>query len=178
MGALLLAVLGGIAAQGHANVSDFPSLEVATQLVHLVSVAIWIVGLAMVALVHLRLPRLAPEAGRRLASKVLARFSRVALVAVAVAVLTGVIRSLGELSDPAELWETSFGQSILIKLALLFPIAALALSNRRSSSPCGGCGAPTATLRLVRRLAGAELLLSLAIVVVASVLVAQVPGAS
>ena len=179
MGALLLAVLGGIAAQGHANVSDFSSLEVATQLVHLVSVAIWIVGLAMVALVHLRLPRLAPEAGGRLASKVLARYSRVALVAVTVAVITGVIRSLAEVSDPAELWETSYGQSILIKVALLIPIAALALYNRKVIVALRPVRSPNdATLRLVRRLAGAELVLSVAIVVVASVLVAQVPGAS
>ena len=179
MSALLLAVLGGIAAQGHANVSDFSALQVATQLVHIVSVAVWIVGLAMVALVHVRLPRLAPGAGAGLAAKVLARYSRIALVAVGVAVITGVIRSLAEVDDPAQLWGTSYGQSILIKVALLLPIGALALYNRKvivALRPVRNPNPPT--LRLVRRLAGAELVLSLAIVVVASVLVAQVPGAS
>ena len=124
-------MLGGIAAQGHANVADLPTFEVATQLVHIASVSVWIVGLAMVALVHFRLPRLAPAAGPRLASAVLARYSRVALVAVALAVVTGVIRSLAEMDDPVELWDTSYGRSVLIKVALLLPVAALALYNRK-----------------------------------------------
>ena len=38
---------------------------------------------------------------------------------------------MGELSDPAQLWDTSYGRSILIKLALLAPIALIALYNRR-----------------------------------------------
>jgi copper transport protein len=178
MGGLLLAVLGGIAAQGHANVADRAWLQVGAQLVHMVSVAVWIVGLAMVAIVHLRLPRLAPERGSALAARVLARYSKVALVAVAVAVATGVIRSLAELDDPRELWDTSYGRSVLIKVALLVPIAALALYNRKVIEALRPVRRPNAaTTRLVRRLAGAELALSMAIVVVASVLVAQVPGA-
>ena len=179
MGALLATVLGGIAAQGHASVDDFSTLQVAVQLVHIVAVAVWIVGLAMVALVHFRLPKLAPGAGPGLAAKVLARYSKVALVAVAVAILTGVVRSLGELDDPAELWNTSYGQSILIKISLLIPIGALALYNRRVIVALRRVRTPNApTLRLVRRLAGAEFALSLIIVVVASILVAQVPGSA
>jgi len=179
MAALLLSVLGGIAAQGHANVADLAWLQVGTQLVHLVAVAIWIVGLAMIALIHFRLPKVAPERGSALAARVLARYSRVALVAVAVAVITGVIRSLAEMDDPAELWNTSYGQSVLIKVALLIPVGALALYNRKVIVALRPVRRPNAaTVRLVRRLAGAELALSLVIVVVASVLVAQVPGAS
>ena len=107
----------------------------------------------------------------------LARFSKVALVAVAVAIVTGVLRSFAELDDPAELWETSYGQSILWKLALLVPIGALALYNRRIIVALSTVSRPNGpTLALVRRMAGAELALSLVIVIVASVLVAQVPG--
>lgn len=179
MGALLLSVLGGIAAQGHANVSDVAWLQIGTQLVHLVSVAVWVVGLAMIALIHFRLPRIAPERGSALAARVLARYSKVALVAVALAVTTGVIRSLAEMDDPRELWDTSYGQSILIKVALLIPVGALALYNRKVIVALRPVRHPNAaTVRLVRRLAGAELALSLVIVVVASILVAQVPGAS
>jgi copper transport protein len=177
MGGLLLAVLGGIAAQGHASVDDLAWLQVGTQLVHLVSVAIWIVGLAMVALVHFRLPRLAPERGSALAARVLARFSKVALLCVALAVATGVIRSLGEMDDPSQLWDTSYGHSVLIKVGLLIPVGALAMYNRRVIVALRPVRHPNAaTVRLVRRLAGAELALSMVIVVVASVLVAQVPG--
>jgi copper transport protein len=179
MSALLLSVLGGIAAQGHANVSDQSWFQIGAQLVHIVAVAVWIVGLLMIALVHFRLPRIAPEQGSALAARVLTRYSRVALVAVGVAVLTGVIRSLAELDDPAELWNTGYGQSILIKIALLIPIGALALYNRKVIEALKPVRHPNAaTVRLVRRLAGAEFALSLVIVVVASVLVAQVPGAA
>jgi len=179
MGGLLLAVLGGIAAQGHANVADVAWLQIGAQLVHIVSVAVWIVGLAMIGLVHFRLPRIAPERGSALAARVLARYSKVALVAVAVAIVTGVIRSLAEMDDPRELWETSYGQSVLIKVALLIPIGVLAMYNRKVIVALRPVRHPNAaTVRLVRRLAGAELALSMVIVVVASILVAQVPGAS
>ena len=95
------------------------------------------------------------------------------------AVLTGVVRAVGELSDPAELWQTGFGRSILYKLALLCPIAFLAFSNRRIVTALRRVRRPNRpTLLLVRRMAEAELALSLAIVVVASVLAAQTPGVS
>ena len=111
-----------------------------------------------------------------MSARILARFSKVALVAVAVAVVTGVVRSFGELSDPAQLWETAYGQSILYKIALLVPIGALALYNRRIIVALKSVTKPNApTLTLVRRMAGAELILSVVIVIVASVLVAQVP---
>jgi copper transport protein len=179
MAALLLSVLGGIAAQGHASVAPWSGAQVAAQLVHIVAVAVWVTGLALVALVHLRLPSVAPAGGPAVATRVLAQFSKVALVAVAVAVLTGVVRSLGELDDPAELWQTAYGRSILYKVALLCPIALLAFYNRRIVTALRRVARPNLpTIRLVRRMAGAELTLSLAIVVIASLLVAQVPGAS
>lgn len=179
MAALLGSVLGGVAVQGHASVTDLPALQVGAQLVHIAAVAIWITGLALVVVVHLRLPRVAPQAGPAVAARVLARFSGVALIAVGVAIATGVVRSVGELSDPAELWETAYGRSIVIKLALLVPIGAIALYNRRIVAALARVPRPNAaTLRRVRRTASAELALSIVVVAVATLLVAQVPGAS
>ena len=90
---------------------------------------------------------------------------------------TGLLRSIGELSDPAELWETAYGQSILIKLGLLVPLIAVALYNRRIVAAVRRVEAPNrATLALVQRTVGAELATSLVIVLVATLLVAQVPG--
>lgn len=177
MAILLIVVLGGIANQGHASVADMSNLQIAAQAVHIVAVAVWIVGLAMVAVIMLRLPRIAAEAGPGLAARVLRRFSGVALVAVAAAILTGVFRSIGELSDPAELWQTDYGRSILYKIALLVPIGVVALYNRRIVAALRRVSRPnTPTLRLVRRTAGTELALSLVIVLIASILAAQVPG--
>jgi copper transport protein len=177
MAALLLAVLGGIAAQGHASVAPLEGLQVGAQLVHIVAVSVWIAGLALVALAWLRLPAVAPEGGPPLSTRLLARFSRVALIAVGLVVLTGVIRSLAELDDPAELWDTAYGRSIVYKVALLIPIAALALYNRRVLAALRRVPRPNLpTMRLVRRVAASELALGLIVVVIASLLVAQVPG--
>ncbi len=65
MAVLLIVVLGGIASQGHANVAEMSNLQVAAQAIHIVAVAVWIVGLAMVAIIMLRLPRVAADAGAR-----------------------------------------------------------------------------------------------------------------
>jgi putative copper export protein len=174
---LLVVVLGGVAAQGHPRVAPLPALQIGAQLVHMVSVAVWMTGLALVALALLRLPRAAADTGPAHAARLLAVFSRVALVAVGVAVLTGVIRSLAELGGPEELWETAYGRSIVLKVLRLVPIGTLALYNRRILAALRGVARPSrATLRRVRRMAGAELALSLGIVLVASLLVAQVPG--
>lgn len=177
MAVLLIVVLAGIASQGHANVTSMSKLQIGAQAVHVAAVSVWIVGLAMVAIIMVRLPAVASGGGPRLAARVLARFSTVALVAVGVAVLTGVFRSFAELSDPAELWQTDYGRSILYKVALLVPIAVIALYNRRIVEALSGVQRPNGpTLRRVRRTAGTELMLSLVIVLIASVLAAQVPG--
>lgn len=177
MGALLAAVLWGIAAQGHASVAPLSGVQIGAQVVHIVAVAVWIAGLALVAVAWWRLPSVAPEGGPALSTRILARFSKVALVAVALAVATGVVRSIGELDGPAELWETAYGRSIVIKVGLLVPIAALALYNRRILAALARVPRPNMpTMRLVRRTAASELVLALAVVVVASLLVAQVPG--
>lgn len=179
MAALLLSVIGGIAAQGHASVAPLPALQIGAQLAHIAAVAVWIAGLGLLGITLWRAPRIAPRGGPELAGRVLARFSKVALAAVAIAVATGVVRSVAELSDPAELWETAYGRSIVYKLLLLAPIVTLALYNRRVVTALRRAGRPNRpTLALVRRTAGAELALSLGIVLVASLLVAQVPGAA
>ena len=172
-------MLGGIAAQGHASVTSRSTLQVGAQLVHIVAAAVWIAGLALLALIRTGACR--PWRRRRgpaLSTRLLARFSRVALVAVALVIITGVIRSLGELDDPAQLWDTAYGRSILYQGR---PAAARSARWRSTTGAswrrCGACRGPTSpTMRLVRRMAASELALSLAVVVIASLLVAQVPG--
>jgi putative copper export protein len=96
---------------------------------------------------------------------------------VALTILTGVTRSAGELSAPAQLWDTAYGRSILYKLLLLCPIGFLALRNRRVVTSLKAVAVPSgATLRMVRRSVGIELGIAIVVVVVASVLAAQVPG--
>ena len=64
-----------------------------------------------------------------------------------------------------------------MKLALLCPIALLALRNRRVVTALDRLRRPNrVALAMVRRAAGIELALALVVVVAASLLVAEVPG--
>lgn len=177
MAALLVLVLGSFSLQGHASQAPLATLSVLADALHLGAVAVWIAGLALVSLTLWRLPRDGRTGGSSLATAVLVRFSGVALVAVAVALVTGLARSVGQLSDPAQLWETGHGVSILVKLLLLCPLAVLALMNRRVVTALRRSVRPRPkALAVVRRRACAELALGLAVVMVAALLVAQVPG--
>jgi copper transport protein len=170
--------LGLVAAQGHASQAPHAVLQVGFDALHLGAAAIWIGGLACLAVVLRAAPRALPGgAGAALAAAVLRRFSRVALGAVGVIAVTGCARALGELAAPAQLWATPYGRSLLAKSLLLAPVAVLALRNRRAIAALGRGGRPTtAALRRVWRDVRAELAVGTTIVLVASVLVAQVPG--
>jgi copper transport protein len=163
--------LGLVSAQGHASQAPLPALSVAFDAVHLGAAAIWIGGLACLAAVL----RGAPPA---LAGAVLRRFSRVALGAVVVIGATGLARAVGELGGPAQLWATPYGRSLLAKTALLAPVALLARRNRGAVAAFARDGGQlTATaVRRVWRDVRAELAVGAGIVLVASILVAQVPG--
>jgi copper transport protein len=177
MAALVLGVIVSISAQGHARVTEMPVLQIAAQATHIAASAVWIAGLALVILVFVRAPRIAPGSGRAVAGHSLLAFSALATWAIIAIFATGILRSVSELGDPAELWETAYGRSILIKLALLVPLGAVALYNRRIVAALRRVEAPNrATLALVQRTVGAELAISLLIVLVATLLVAQVPG--
>ena len=176
MAAVLAICLVLISSQGHASQAPGGNLSVADDAIHLLSVCVWVGGLAALAFVLLRLPQVLPR-GSALGAVVLERFSRVALLAVSIAVATGTLRALGELADPSQLWDTAYGRSIVIKVALLCPLAFLAFQNRRVLTAIAIRGrANRATLRLVARNARVELGLSLGVVLVASLLVSQAPG--
>ena len=177
MALLGVAALTLLASQGHASQAPLAPLSVAADAVHLGAAAIWIGGLPCLAAVLLRAPRALPEGGRALASATLARFSRIALWSVVVISATGLARLAGELSSPDQLWSTAYGRSLLLKASLLLPILVLARRNRRLvAALAGGLTPSAARLRAVARAVQFELTIAVAIIVVAAVLVAQIPG--
>lgn len=177
MGLLCVAALALLAAQGHASQAPIAPLQVPADAAHLAGAAIWLGGLPCLAAVLLRAPRALPGAGRTLASAALRRFSRVALCSVAVIALTGLARMAGELSSPTELWSTAYGRDLLLKTSLLLPILVLARRNRQLVARLAGGWSPTtARLRSVARRVQLELAIGAGIVVVAALLVAEVPG--
>jgi putative copper export protein len=96
---------------------------------------------------------------------------------VAIIAVTGLARLAGELSAPAQLWSTDYGRDLMLKAALLCPILVLARRNRRLvASLADGWTPTTARLRAVARDVQMELTIAIAIVAVAALLVAQIPG--
>jgi copper transport protein len=177
MAVAIVGVLWGIASQGHASQAPVPVVQELADVVHLGSAAVWVGGLALTILVLWRAPRALPDAGSALATDVLVRFSRVALAAVGAIVATGIIRTFGELSSPEQLWSTSYGVTILVKVGLLAIAGIVALRNRRITQTLAHRSAPhRGALASVRNAATAELVLGIAILVAAALLVAEVPG--
>jgi putative copper resistance protein D len=130
-----------------------------------------------VAAILLRAPRALPDTGRTLASAALGRFSRVALWCVVAIAVTGLVRAAGELSSPLELVTTGYGRSLILKSSLLLPILVLARRNRDAVAKIAGGLTPTAArLRAVARRVQMELAIAMGVIVVAALLVAQVPG--
>lgn len=170
--------LGSISAQGHASTTGVPALQVPMDALHAAAASGWVGGLAIVAVFMLRLPRVSGRGGRLVAGIVLARFSALALIAVAILVASGVVRALGETSSPADLWETSYGWTILVKIGLLAVAGVLALRSRRIVTALRlRTGAPNAaTLAIVRRNAWIETGITLVIVAMSALLVGQVPS--
>jgi copper transport protein len=125
-GACSLALLVAPTLSGHALDRDQPrALSIPADVVHLASAAVWLGGLA--ALVYL-VPRVARDDAERTSAA--ARFSSVALIAVAILGLTGLVRALTELSAVHQVWSTSYGRTLIVKTALFAPLFGVGWLNR------------------------------------------------
>jgi copper transport protein len=107
------------------------------------------------------------------------RFSNVAFVSVLALVGSGIGASVIHLPTFGSLWETSYGQALLVKIAILLVAVALAAVNLlrtkpRLASPELGAGAAA----LLRRLVTGETLLVTGAVAAAAVLASLPPPAS
>jgi copper transport protein len=156
---------------GHAHVSG--TLATIADVLHVQAAALWTGGLAAVfaALVLQRGSRW------RLAATAVPRFSQLAVFSVAVLVVAGTISGYLEVRAFRGLWETSYGQLLLAKLAIVTPLLALGAWNNRfavrrlRSELASGLE----RRRFVQR-AAVELGLMIAVVAVTAVLVSQPPA--
>lgn len=120
-----VAALGAVVASGHADSADPRLAAVAADWVHLVAAAVWVGGIALIALVWgPGLRGRGSQARTSVARHVLAPFGTVALPAFVVVAVAGTINAAIELGRLSALWETSYGAVLLTKIAF---VAALAL---------------------------------------------------
>jgi copper transport protein len=168
------------ALNGHARTLGPSAVAVASVALHLMAVAVWVGGLAtLVMLGGVAWRTLEPDLARALLATLIPRFSRVALVAVGVVVVTGAVNAFLALASVSDLWRTAYGRVLSAKILLLAMALVLAARHlwvvpRRLAPAAPGGGQPT--VASFERSAAAELALLGAAVAFASVLVTLVPG--
>ncbi|HEX6713791.1 MAG TPA: copper resistance protein CopC [Thermoleophilaceae bacterium] len=140
-GLLALLAIEAHVATGHASVSP---ARVIFQFAHFGAAGVWIGGLVALLL------------GRRRSIDV-RRFSRIAGAAFGVVVVTGALRAVEQVPSPAQLVTSAYGRMILVKVALVVPIALFAWRNRRAVVS-GRLGNLVRTSRAELGLAGGALL--------------------
>jgi copper transport protein len=180
--AALLALAGALGAAaacllvpglaGHAGQTAPRGLSLAFDWFHLVAGSVWVGGLIGLVVLAATLP-----APRRVAALVVCvpRFSNVAFVSVLVLIGAGTGSAVQQMPTLASFWQTSYGKSLLVKIALLAAALLLAAVNLLRNVPRFKAfgtrpelGAPAASL--LRRLVGGEALLVSCAVLAAAVL--------
>ena len=180
--AALLALAGALGAAaacllvpglaGHAGQTSPRGLSLAFDWFHLVAGSVWVGGLIGLVVLAATLP-----AARRVAALVVCvpRFSNVAFVSVLVLIGAGIGSAVQQMPTLASFWQTSYGKSLLVKIALLAAALLLAAVNLLRNVPRFKAfgtrpelGAPAASL--LRRLVTGEALLVSGAVLAAAVL--------
>ncbi|MGQ0742838.1 MAG: copper resistance D family protein [Acidimicrobiales bacterium] len=141
-------------------------------LVHLSALSIWIGGLVM--LVATVLGSEASGSGAEDRQRVVARFSGVAFTSVAVVIGTGTVMSWLLVRSWGSLFNSDYGQTLLLKLAVVAALLAVAqrsrrLVDRRMTLAPAGSGMPRLNPLAVS--VGSEVVLAAAVISVAAVLV-------
>jgi copper transport protein len=178
---LALSFLPGLG--GHAGAQDPVAVLVAANVVHVLAASAWIGGLAVLVLALPAATRQLQQSDRtQLLAGVLARFSAMALVAVAVLLAGGVLQGLLQLEAVGDLWGTAFGRAIIVKSGLVVALLALGAANRRRVLPALGRAArereaPGRAGVLLRRTLRAEVALGVAALAATGALAGYSPAA-
>ena len=157
------------ASSGHAAGASW--VQEVVQTVHFGAVGVWVGGLAIMGLL-LRERRGDDD---RPPSEEARRFSATALLAVAIVVGTGLVRSLDETGGVGAVGDTlrtGYGQVLVAKIALALGLIALGAVQRFRSLPRLGAGDP----RPLRRLIAAEVVAAVGVFALTGTLTSLPPG--
>jgi copper transport protein len=156
-------------AAGHAAQTTPRGLSLFFDWTHLAAGSLWVGGLAGLLVLWRSLPVASRTAGLLVA---VPRFSNTALASVIVLIASGTGASLLHLPTLESLWQTSYGQALLVKIGLLLGAVVLASANLLRAKP--RLEQPGSAL-LLRRLVAGETLLVTAAVFAAAVLSSLAP---
>ena len=168
LGAAAVLVIPGAA--GHAAQTAPRGLSVFLDWAHLLTGSLWIGGLVGLLVLWRALSASVRTAGLAV---VVPRFSNVALISVIGLIASGTGATIIHMPTVASLWQTSYGQAILVKIGLLLAALVLAAVNLLSTKKRLGAAQPAVAAgaaRLLRRLIAGEAILVAAAIVAAAVL--------
>jgi putative copper export protein len=155
---------------GHAGASaDLRWLAVSDDALHIVGASGWLGSLFWLAVVGLAVTNRSDERRASRVATLVRAFSPVALGCAALVVSTGVVSAWLRLGSLPALWTTSYGQVLLVKIALLIGVIGTGFFNWRVVQP--SLGSDVATARL-HRSATVELGIGALIILATAVLVA------
>ncbi|MCW2968502.1 MAG: hypothetical protein JWM71_2274 [Solirubrobacteraceae bacterium] len=162
---------------GHAGQYTPRGVSLGLDWLHLLTGGLWIGGLIGVTAVAA-----AAHSSRRVACMVVVvpRFSRVALFSVLGLITSGTIAAIIRLPTLSSLWQTGYGQALLVKIGLLLLALMIAAVNLLRTTPRleaserrPGLGEPTT--RTLRRLVGGEIFLVVGAVFAAGIMSSLAP---
>jgi copper transport protein len=135
LSAIALAVTPALA--GHAAASPrFTSLMIGTDFLHVLGGASWLGNLLAIMLVGVPIALTLDGPGRwETIASLVNSFSPIALASAAIVGASGVIASWVHLEHVSALWETSYGQVLLLKLALVALTLIIGAYNFRRVQP-------------------------------------------
>jgi copper transport protein len=159
----------------------WPAFSVALDWLHLLATAVWVGGLLGLVLT-VPLARRLGAGARPLMFDVVSRFSNIALTSVIVLTLTGLYSAWLHIGSLSALWPTSYGRTLLVKLAFVAGLIVLGAFNllwvrprlAGTSGASAVAGAPV--LRHFNRAIAVEAVLGIAVLLTVAVLTGLVPS--
>jgi copper transport protein len=179
LGSVYLAMTPALA--GHASIESPTAVFFGSDVLHLLAGSVWVGGIACLLLALPAATRRLEGAERsRLLLAALVRFSPIALGAVVVIAVTGVIQAYIDVRSFHGLLHTTYGALILAKVALLLALMGLGWVNRGKVIPMlgrlvGDGRSPGGVGALARRTIRGELALMLGVFGVTAALISYAP---
>ncbi|MGH2746094.1 MAG: copper resistance CopC/CopD family protein [Thermoleophilaceae bacterium] len=167
---------------GHSATYSPSGLLVLTDTVHVLAVSAWLGGLAMLLVaLPVAVRALDREERMPLVAAAVGRFSRLAMGAVALLLLSGIVQSVALVGAFDAFVETAYGRLVLAKIVLFVGLISLGAYNQRRLLPrlrvvTGGGEEPERAAALLRRSVACEVGLAVIVLGLASVLVATQPA--
>jgi putative copper export protein/cytochrome c553 len=174
--AITLAALATFSLTGHARAVSRPELAVGIDTAHLAAAALWGGGIALLG--WYLILALRGTGDQPVAIAAVERFSRIALLAMAIVVGSGIVSSAFHVSGPRNLTGESYGKTLVIKILLVFGVLVVAGTNRLFIVPRLRATASLTTAHLQRmRLSALVEVLFAVLILVAAARLTELPPA-